>query len=155
MAIQLSKEKFGPWALVTGASAGIGKEFAVRLAAQGFNLVLVARRVYLLQPMADELMTKYSIQTRVIGADLAGEDFLAGLRPVTDDLDIGLVVSNAGLAQPGEFVQMKIDQLEHGVRINVLSHLILSRHYGERLVTRKRGGLAIYGQFGGDKGVCV
>jgi short-subunit dehydrogenase len=153
MTTQLTKKKFGPWALITGASSGIGKEFAAQLAAQGFNLVLVARREYLLQAIAAELVMKYSIETRVIAVDLAEENFLNRLTPVTDAVDLGLVVSNAGLAHPGEFIRMKPDQLQLGVRINVLAHLIIARHYGERLAAKKRGGLILVSAMGALDGV--
>src|SRR5579863_3575209 len=100
MTTQLNRTKFGPWALITGASSGLGKEFAIQLADQGFNLVLVARRQQLLNALASELEAKYSIATKVVALDLGDKDFMATLTPVTDQVDLGLVISNAGIPQP-------------------------------------------------------
>ena len=100
----INTNTFGPWALVTGASSGIGKEFARQLAQVGLNLVLVARRLPLLEEIGRTLADEYGIGYRAMALDLSQEDFLERLETVTRDLDIGLVVSNAGSANPGEFL---------------------------------------------------
>src|SRR5216683_4085890 len=96
MRAALDKERFGPWALVTGASSGIGKEFARQIAASGINIVLVARRKDLLEEVGVELSRRYGVEHRVVVLDVSREDFIGQLTSATDDLDIGLVVSNAG-----------------------------------------------------------
>src|SRR5690348_12921874 len=115
----ISKNIFGPWALVTGASSGIGKEFARQLAASGLNLVLVARRLPLLEEVGHTLADKYGIDYRAIGLDLSQENFLERLETVTHDLDIGLVVSNAGTANPGAFLSHDPSYLHQTVRLSV------------------------------------
>ena len=100
----INKNTFGPWALVTGASSGIGKEFARQLAASGLNLVLVARRLPLLEEIGRTLADEYGIDYRAIALDLSQEDFLGRLEAATRDLEIGLVVSNAGTADAGAFL---------------------------------------------------
>src|SRR5258708_36745183 len=97
-------ERFGPWALVTGASSGIGEAFARRLAATGMNLVLVARREERLRALADDLTKKHSISVRVVPADLSRDDFLPAIEQGTRDLEIGLLVNNAGIAAAGPFL---------------------------------------------------
>src|SRR5437762_8597042 len=97
---QLDKHVYGPWALVTGASAGIGQEFARQAAASGINVVLVARRAERLKEVAAELTARYGVQGRVVPLDLAREGVLDTVREATDDLDIGLVISNAGAGNP-------------------------------------------------------
>src|SRR6266850_5046124 len=102
----LDKQQFGPWALVTGASSGIGAEFARRIAAAGINLVLVARRDALLNEVGRQITRDFAVQFRALTMDLSQEGFIEKLAEHTKDLDIGLVVSNAGTANPGEFLKL-------------------------------------------------
>src|SRR5262249_1409389 len=97
-------ERFGPWALVTGASTGIGEAFARRLAAIGMNLVLLARREDRLRRLAEDLQGQYSVSTRVVPVDLSQGDFLPVIEEATADLEVGLLVNNAGIATTGKFL---------------------------------------------------
>jgi uncharacterized protein len=108
MRAALDKKRFGPWALVTGASSGIGKEFARQIAASGINIVLVARREDLLKEVGVEFSKRYGVEHRVVVLDVSREDFIGQLASATDDLDIGLVVSNAGTGNPGEFLKLDV-----------------------------------------------
>src|SRR5260370_23160181 len=101
MRVALDKTRFGPWALVTGASSGIGKEFARQIAASGINIVLVARREDLLKEVGVEFSKRYGVGHRVVGLDVSREDFIRPLASAPDDLDIGLVVSQSGHCNPG------------------------------------------------------
>src|SRR5712671_1400854 len=93
MKVLLDKQRFGPWALVTGASSGIGKEFARRIAAAGINLVLVARWEALLQEVGRSIAADFKVDYRALAMDLSQEGFIERLTRDTNDLDIGLVVS--------------------------------------------------------------
>src|ERR1700681_4676036 len=106
MRAALDKERFGPWALITGASSGIGEEFARQIAASGINIVLAARREHLLKEAGLEFSKRYGVEHRVVVLDLSQEGFIAGLADATHDIDIGLVVSNAGTPNPGEFLKL-------------------------------------------------
>src|SRR5260370_21806128 len=106
MRVALDKKRFGPWALVTGASSGIGKEFARQIAASGINIVLVARREDLLKEVGVEFSKRYGMEHQVVVLDVSRADFIGQLASATDDLDIGLVVSNAGTGNPGEFLKL-------------------------------------------------
>ncbi len=88
----LDKKQFGPWALITGASSGIGKEFARQIAASGINIVLVARREPLLRTVGAECTRASGVEHRIIPLDLSEPDFLPSLADATRDLDVGLVV---------------------------------------------------------------
>jgi NAD(P)-dependent dehydrogenase (short-subunit alcohol dehydrogenase family) len=107
MKTALDKRQFGPWALVTGASSGIGKEFARQIAASGINVVLVARREELLAELGRAISQEFDVQYRALAMDLSQEGFIAGLADATHDIDIGLVVSNAGTGNPGEFLKAR------------------------------------------------
>src|SRR5271170_2430558 len=89
MTATIDRERFGPWALVTGASSGIGKEFARQIAASGINIVLVARREDLLKEVGVEFSKRFGVEHRVIVLDVSREDFIGRLASATDDLDIG------------------------------------------------------------------
>src|SRR5215470_14316168 len=93
--------KYGPWALVTGASSGIGEEFARQLAAAGFHLVIVARRQERLDALSAELSSRHGVEVRVAAIDLGRADFLPDLERATAGVDLGLVVSNAGFGDKG------------------------------------------------------
>jgi short-subunit dehydrogenase len=149
----IEKNTFGPWAVITGASSGIGKEFARQLAASGLNLVLVARRLPLLEEIGHTLANDYGIDYRALALDLSQEGFLEPLEAATRDLDIGLVVSNAGTANPGEFLSSDPSLLHQTVRLSVLAHLNLAHHFGERLAARGRGGIILLSGMGASQGV--
>jgi uncharacterized protein len=144
---------FGPWAIVTGASSGIGKEFARQLAASGFHVVLVARRLSTLEELGGRLATEFGVQYRAVGVDLTEEHFLSKLEEATHDLDIGLVVSNAGTWMLGEFVTMDDRALQQSLRLNVQAHLDVAHHFGQHLAQRRRGGLLLTASTAGLQGI--
>ena len=97
--------KAKPWALVTGASAGIGAEFCRQLAAKGYRLVLVARRADKLQALADELQNSYASASLIITADLSHRDACAAIaeRLAQENIEVEYLVNNAGYGLPGSF----------------------------------------------------
>lgn len=99
------RETGKPWALVTGASAGIGAEFCRQLAAQGYQLVLVARRADKLQAIADELLSTYAAHSLIITADLSEKNACEMIvsRLEDEDIQIEYLVNNAGYGLPGSF----------------------------------------------------
>jgi len=153
MTVALDKKRFGPWALVTGASSGIGKEFAQQIAASGINIVLVARREDLLKEVGVEFSKRYGVEHRVVMLDVSRADFIRQLASATDDLDIGLVVSNAGTGNPGEFLKLDRQLLEETLRLNTMSHLDIAHYFGGKLAERRRGGLILVGAMGAENGI--
>ena len=153
MRAALDKKRFGPWALVTGASSGIGKEFARQIAASGINVVLVARRESLLDEVGQGLAKDFSVRYRNVVADLSQDGFLDKLAEATNDLDIGLVVSNAGTGNPGEFLKLDRQLLQETLRLNTMAHLDVTHHFGAKLAERRRGGIILAGAMGAENGV--
>src|SRR5260221_13003283 len=153
MRIALDKKRFGPWALVTGASSGIGKELARQFAGSGINVVLVARRESLLNEVGQGLAKGFNVQYRNVVADLSQEGFLDKLAEVTNDLDIGLVCANAATGNPGEF--LKLDRQLHRttLRVRTMAHLDITHHFGAKLAKRHRGGIILAGTMGAEAGV--
>src|SRR5258708_22720400 len=96
MKTQIDKKRFGPWALVTGASSGIGKEFARQIAAAGVNVMLVARRDALLAELGRAISQGFDVQYPALALELSQEGVVAGLAHATPHIAIGLFVSNAG-----------------------------------------------------------
>jgi short-subunit dehydrogenase len=153
MTTNVDRERFGPWALITGASSGIGREFARQLAAAGLNTVLVARRLALVEEAGHAFAREFGVEYRAIGVDLSQEGFLKKLAEATDDLDIGLVVSNAGTGSPGALLSKDRAELASLLRLNSLAHLEIAHHFGKKLVARGRGGLLFVGAMGSDRGI--
>src|SRR6202161_902580 len=156
MKTQIDKQRFGPWALVTGASSGIGKEFARQIAASGINVVLVARRDALLAELGRAISQEFGVEYRALAMDLSREGFIAGLADATHDLDIGLVLSNAGTGNPGEFLKLDRQLLQATLRLNTMSHLDIAHYFGRKLAERRRGGLILVGAMGAENGIpCI
>ncbi len=134
-------EKYGPWALITGASSGIGAEFAKRLAASGLNVVLVARREDRLRRIATELESEYSVETRVVAVDLSRDDFLGPLRDATADFEVGLLVNSAGFATSGHLLDNDLDAELAMLHVNSRAPLMLTHEFGRQMRDQGRGGI--------------
>lgn len=150
---KINKEQFGSWALVTGGSSGIGKEFARQIAASGINLVLVARREVLLKQLGIELSKDYGIEHRVVVADLTEDGFMGRLIEATHGLDVGLIISNAGTGSPGKFLAKDLNELIQLLRLNTRAHLEIAHHFAGTLAARKRGGILLVGAMGSEIGI--
>jgi short-subunit dehydrogenase len=137
----VNRHRYGPWAVVAGASDGIGAAFAQAMAANGLNLVLVARREPLLRELAQRLSDQYGIAIRTVVADLATRTGLAEVRASTED--IGLVVVNAASTPIAEFLRLTPSQVDGMVDLNVRAAADLAHAFGARLTQRGRGGLIL------------
>src|SRR4051794_21174928 len=125
-------------ALVTGASSGIGTEFARELASRGCDLVLVARRAERLQKLAAELS---SVKVDVLAADLASEDGLREVEQRLADQPVELLVNNAGVATSGPFAETDLAEQDQLVRLNVVALMRLTRAALVTMVPARRGGI--------------
>ncbi len=143
------KARYGDWALVTGASSGIGQALARQIAADGLNLVLTARREERLSNLASELERDHGVKTRVVAADLAERAEVEALLADVSDLEIGLLVNNAGLGYVGRFDLLDRDRLRQLVSVNCEAPLILSHALLQGMRERGRGGVLITGSVSG------
>jgi uncharacterized protein len=150
---KVDPQRFGPWAVVTGASSGIGLEFARQLAAAGLNIVLVSRRRTVLEEIGAELSHDFGIEHRVVAADLSTEEAPQVIAEATADLDVGLLISNAGTGQPGNFLAFSESDLRGIAQLNAISYMMLTHHFGRRLVARGRGGVLLVSAMGADEGI--
>lgn len=147
--------KYGPWALVAGASDGVGAAFAKGLAERGVNVVLLARRQAILDKVAAEISSTTAAQTRTLAVDLAQAGAAASIAEATSDLDIGSLVYCAG-ADPdfAPFLASPVEAAEVMVQRNCMVPMQLCHHFAPAMVERGRGGIVIFGSgagfFGGS-----
>lgn len=131
----------GKWALVTGASSGLGVEFAKLFAERRANLVLVARRMEPMNRLAEELTRKHSVRIVVIGMDLSRPGAAAELKSDLDarGIAIGSLVNNAGYGMYGGFLDQKLEAISGMMRVNMLSLTELTHIFGRDMVKRREG----------------
>ena len=147
------QKKYGPWALVTGASSGIGKEIATELAARGLSVVIVARRKHLLDELKQTLTQKYNVEVRVIQADLTEADAVNRIEAATRDLDLGLIVPNAGVEVSGEFVHTDPQRNNNLAQLNMLAPMQMANVFGRKLAKRGGGGILFTSSGFGYQGI--
>ena len=146
-------KKYGPWALVIGGSEGVGESFARKLAAEGFKLVLVARRLAPLNALAEDLRAG-GAEVRVLSVDMGRPEALAQTRAATDDIEVGLLVYNAGAARGmGAFLDKAADEHLALINLNCTNQAAFSHHYGNLMRGRGRGGIILVGSTGSFMGV--
>jgi short-subunit dehydrogenase len=146
------QSRYGKWAVVTGASSGIGRATATELAARGLNLVLVARRQAESEQAANDLSVRHGVETRVLAADLATATALTQIETETKDLDIGLLVAAAGFGTAGDFLDAQLEDELAMLDLNCRAVMQLSLHFGKRFAERGRGGLILFGSLVGYQG---
>ncbi|KAK7927437.1 3-ketoacyl-CoA reductase [Apiospora marii] len=146
--------KKGTWAVVTGASDGLGKEFASQLAAKGFNLVLVSRTQSKLQDLSKELEHKFThIQTRILAMDFSADNDsdYERLTELVQGLDIAILINNVGQSHsiPTPFVLTEKKELQDIITINCMGTLKVTQIIAPGMQQRKRGLILTMGSFGG------
>jgi short-subunit dehydrogenase len=145
----------GKWALITGASAGIGRAFAFELAAGGTNLILTARRLDRLNELADELRAKHKIVVEVCIADLAEHSGPAEVFEFTSrkGYEVELLINNAGFGVYGEFAKSDLSRELEMVQVNIASVVHLTRLYLPPMITRRHGDILILASTAAFQGV--
>jgi len=135
------KDKYGPWALITGASRGIGAEAAYQCAEQGLNCIIIARSHDQLKEHKSAIKKKYEVEVKTVSLDLSTPDFINKLAPHIDDLEIGLLINNAGMSQIKPFAQQSLEDLLQQFDLNARASLILTKYLSAKMIERKKGGI--------------
>ena len=132
------KHRYGETALVTGASSGIGKAFAQKLASEGLNLILVARRQAELEALASELRERYAIQAQVMAVDLSQPD---AAQQVQEGIQwpVDILVNNAGYGSYGEFEQLDLETETKMVDLNCRQIVALTHVLAPSMLKQKKG----------------
>jgi short-subunit dehydrogenase len=147
--------KYGPWALVAGASEGLGAAFADQIAAQRVNLVLLARREHALSELAAELRARHGVEVRIAAVDLGDADVLTPIRAATAGLEIGLLVYNAAYSEIGRFLDLSIEAKLKTLDVNCRAPLLLADEFGRAMVARGRGGIILMSSLAGFQGAAM
>jgi short-subunit dehydrogenase len=143
---------YGPWAVIAGGSEGVGASFALQLADAGIDLVLIARKP---GPLAEtaEAARALGVQVRTLELDLLDGGALTAIRGATDDVEVGLLVFNAGASSYGhDFVTGDLERVQGVIDLNITVQLALTHHFGARMKERGRGGILLVGSLAGYLG---
>ncbi|MEA1834288.1 SDR family oxidoreductase [Methylobacterium durans] len=145
--------RYGPTALVTGASEGIGRAFAVRLAEADFNLILVARREPVLDGLARDLRSRHGIDAQVLAADLSDAGQVCRIIEATAGSDVGLLVAAAGFGTSGPFIEGDLDAELGMIDVNCRALAQMTHALARRFAERGRGGIILMSSLVAFQGV--
>ena len=144
--------RYGPWAVVAGASEGLGAEFAKQLAESGVNLLLIARQAELLSVVAEDIRCRHGVEVRCLVQDLADTELARILQEATADLEVGIIIYNAAYVPTGRFTEMDPDSLEQLVRVNVQGPVTMVRALTPAMCERSRGAIVLVSSLAGMQG---
>ncbi len=145
-------QKYGSWALVTGASSGIGRELSIKIAACGINTILVARSTTKLESLKAEIESKYPVEAIPISVDLAN-DSLHEIIESSKDKDIGLLVASAGFGTSGHFIYNSVHEEINMVEVNCKALLKLTHYFANHFADKQRGGIILLSSMVAFQGV--
>jgi short-subunit dehydrogenase len=135
--------RYGPWAIVAGASEGLGAAWAEALAQRGLNLILLARREDVLAHAAQALRSRHPVEIATQAVDLGAADLLQTLAPTLAGRDVGLYVHNAAFAPHGEFLRHSAAEQLASLDVNCRAPLLLAHHLGGQMAERGKGGIVL------------
>jgi uncharacterized protein len=135
--------KYGPWAVIAGASEGTGECYARQLAAMGMNLVFVSRRADALDALGAELKAKYGIEYRTLAQDLSAEGAGLNMLEAAVGLDVGLYISNAGADNFARFFEDGTEGAHRLVRMNISTLIDAANGFGKQFLARGTGGVIV------------
>ncbi len=140
---QRLKAKYGEWAIITGASSGIGFEIATQLATAGFNLVINSRNLDKLQEVANLLKINTNIEIKIVASDVSETGGIDKIIQSTQGLNIGLLIVSAGYGTSGNFIDGSLQSEINMLNVNCEALLALTHYYSQQFVQQKRGGIIL------------
>jgi uncharacterized protein len=146
------RKKYGPWAIVAGASEGLGAAFAEECASRGLNVVLVARSIDKLNSVRQTLAEKYKTESRVLVMDLSDPGAAEQLDIKTKDLDAGLLIYNAALSLIGPYLSFSAELHRTTVATNCQTPALCAHLFGRRFTSRGSGGILLMSSMAGFQG---
>jgi len=135
--------KYGGWAVVAGASEGMGAQFAKQLARRGLNVVLIARRGELIEALAASIAAECKVQTKALVVDLSLPDAAAKVIAGVEGLECGLLVYNAALSPIGRFVDQTLEENLRALEVNVRTPTALAHHFAKAFAAQGHGGIIL------------
>jgi uncharacterized protein len=142
-------QKYGPWALIAGASEGLGVAFARELAARGVNLILLARQGALLEALAADIRAEHGVKAHVVVQDLTAPNMQAEVAAACDGFKVGTMIYNAGAAGgPEALIDQDPATALRTIHLNAIGQTMLAQHFGRGMVARGRGSILFVGSLG-------
>eukprot|EP00794_Sanderia_malayensis_P016785 gene16785-18480_t len=132
------RSKYGEWAVVTGASEGIGRSYCIELAKRGMNIILISRSFGKLEKVAKELEQTYKVKTKIISADLNKDYCFEEVNDELKDLDIGVLVNNVGIMYDSlqYFLTVDTQRLQEIINLNIMATVLMTRMLLPGMVSR-------------------
>lgn len=152
MAERNFRARYGRWALIAGASEGLGAAFAEELGAQGLDLVLLARRADKLEAVAAQVRARCGVAVHTAAVDLAAADLREQVRAAVGDREVGLLVYNAAHSTIGPFLEQPVEALTRTIDVNCRGPVILAHELGRAMAARRRGGIVLMASLAGTQG---
>lgn len=137
------KEKYGAWALITGGTSGIGEAIANQVAAKGLNIILVARRLHLLEEKAKEIEDTHGVLVKIVQADLSKHDDISKVIQASTHLEVGLFVPCAAVETHGLTTKIPLEKELALIQLNITSVFVLTHHFAGKMVNRGTGGVLL------------
>ena len=147
------KDRYGEWALVTGASSGIGADFVRQLAEKGMNIILTARRTEMMEAIAKEVEDAHGVKTQIISQDLIEPDAVEYIKNAVSDKEVGILINNAGYGSLGRFHENDMDYQSDMVILNCVAPVALTGALIGKMVERKKGAVIFLASTAAYQGV--
>jgi len=146
------KEKYGPVALVAGASEGLGAAYSIALAAKGMDVILIARRSVPLENTGSYIREFYGVNVTTISCDLSESDAMQHIRASLGEVEVNFLVYNAALSYIGPFLQLNPEEHEKIVTVNCLAPMKMVFEFGSRMIEKGKGGIVLMSSLAGFQG---
>jgi short-subunit dehydrogenase len=148
-------DRYGPWAVVAGASTGLGAAFADECASRGLNVVVLARRRELLEQTAAGIRDRHGVEVRPVTLDMADPEVGTKLAGATDDIDVGLAIYNAAAEPQGPFIETPLEDLLSNITVNCATPTIFCYHFAPKMAARGKGGIVLVSSMAALQGIKI